>query len=178
MHLRKGGFLVRRWIACLVLAVVLTGQALCEQVYVRNKPFKGAVAGAGPSTTVDLATLVGALGFTLTEMNGNWVVTGAGETPALPTEAAPDARQVYFKGKSILTATEGGASMVPVISTAQALGAVAKHNKDMGSIDVNLPVGQMTAAAPTTSGSSSSGSPAWSSSGSGGYKLVNFWASW
>lgn len=167
---------MRRWIACLALAALLTSPAWCEQVYIRNKPFKGAVAGKGPQTTVDLASLVQALGMTLTQVNGNWVVTGAGQTASLPEGATQDGMQLYYQGKAIGKMSEGGATMVPLIATAQSLGAVAKHNKDMGSIDVNLPVGQMTAAEPrpASSGSSSTSTSSFSSK----YKMVHFWASW
>lgn len=158
---------MHRWIACLTLVALLTSAAWCEQVYIRNKPFKGAVAGKGAQTTVDLASLVQALGMTLTEVNGNWVVTTGGEAAALP-DGATGTQQLYFQGKSIATLTEGGATMVAIIPTAQALGAVAKHNKDMGSIDVNLPVAQVANAASGPSQSFSSSQ----------YKMVHFWASW
>jgi hypothetical protein len=166
---------MRRWTSCiaLVLGLVLAaGPAWGEQVYIRNKPFKGTVSGKGPATSVELQALVTALGLQLTEVQGNWVVTSEGETAALPTDASGTG-QVYYQGKPIATADQGGATLVPLISTAQALGAVARHNKDMGSIDVNLPV---KAVSGTTSGPSGSG-PAPASFG-GGYKLINFWASW
>ncbi|MCE7871222.1 hypothetical protein DYH09_12695 [bacterium CPR1] len=159
---------MRRWISCLALVlglVLVAGPAWGEQVYIRNKPFKGAVSGKGPATAVELQALVAALGFQLTEVQGNWVVTAEGETAALPTDASGTG-QVYYQGKPIATADQAGATLVPLIPTAQALGAVARHNKDMGSIDVNLPVKSV---------SSTGSSPA---SSGGGTRLINFWASW
>ncbi len=163
---------MRRWTSCIALLlglVLVTGPAWGEQVYIRNKPFKGAVSGKGPATAVELQALVAALGLQLTEVQGNWVVTAEGEAPALPPDAGGTG-QVYFQNKPITTADQGGATLVPLIPTAQALGAVAKHNKDMGSIDVNLPV-KAVSGSPGGSGSA----PA---SFGGGYKLINFWASW
>ncbi len=164
---------MRRWIACLVLTAVLTSAAWCEQVYIRNKPYKGAVSGAGASTRVELQPLVTALGLKATEVQGNWVVTAEGETASLP-EGATGAGQIYFQGKPIGAVENGTVALIP---TAQGLGAVAKVNKDMGSIDVNLPVKQI-ADTPPTARPQGQGQPDAPVASSGGYKMVHFWASW
>lgn len=167
---------MRRWVSCLLLAVLLTSAAWAEQVYIRNKPFKGTVAGTGQQTTVDLQSLVTALGYQLNEVEGNLVVTSPDETAALP-EGATGTGQIYFQGKALGAADQGGDTMVPLIPTAQALGAIARINKDMGSIDVNLPVGQRTASPPSTPSTASTSSPT-SFTGGGGFKVIHYYADW
>lgn len=158
---------MRKWVVCLVLATLLTSAAWAEQIYIRNKPFKGEVRGAGAATTVELKALVAALGLTLTELQGNYVVTAAGNTATLP-ESSSGTGNLYYDGQAIGTVDAG---MVPLIPTAQALGAVARINKEMGSIDVNLPVKQISATTPSTPGGSAAPS-------SGGVKVVHYWANW
>ncbi|MEW6280815.1 MAG: hypothetical protein AB1758_19525 [Candidatus Eremiobacterota bacterium] len=159
----------------LILGLVLSLAGWSEQVYVRNKPFKGQVSGAGKAVTVDLQGLVSAMGLTLTEVGGNWVVTAEGEEASLP-EGATGTGSIYFKGQAVGSAPEGAATMVPLFDTATALGGSVKSNPGLGTIDVylggNQPVASTT---PTQPGSQPSGD--WGA-GSSDYRLINFWASW
>lgn len=49
----------------IILMLLLTGLAVAEQVYVRNKPYKGPTSGAGAKTMVELKSLVAALDMRL-----------------------------------------------------------------------------------------------------------------
>lgn len=48
-----------------ILLMLLTGLAAADQVYIRNKPYKGPTSGAGAQTMVDLKALVTALDLKL-----------------------------------------------------------------------------------------------------------------
>ena len=131
-------------LALVALALASPTVARAEEVYVGNRPFKGPVSGAGLETWVGAAELAKALGLELKESGGIWI---AGEAPA--PEGTPKG-SVVFAGKLVQSRVDSsGQPMVHLKSAADALGAVVRLNKEMGTLDVNRPVARTT---PVSSG--------------------------
>ncbi len=122
-------------ILSMLLVLALEAPARAEEVYVGNRPFQGAISGAGVETYVDAATLARALGLEFRQAAGLWQA-GA--------QAAPEgtrAGSVVFAGKVVPSRLDrGGRPLVHLKSAAEAAGAVMRVNRQMGSIDINKPV--------------------------------------
>jgi len=115
----------------LLLLFVLTC-AHADQLYVRNRPFKGTVNRSDGKLWVELKPLMEALGLALQgdEQVGYWVSRD-------PAAVAPGAGKVSVEGTEI----ECSSSLpicVPLDSVAPLLGARVVVNKDMGTTDVSL----------------------------------------
>ena len=122
----------RTFVAAGLLALLCVQLAPAETVYLRNKPYKGPTAGAGKSTQVDFKAFAEAMGLAVSQVNGAWV---AGSAPT----GQPEAGQVYVNGKKLENVTvSGDSAMVSLFEAAEAAGARASLNKELGSIDVNL----------------------------------------
>lgn len=119
-----------------LLALNLTALAV-DQLYVKNKPFKGAVSTAGGQVWVELPAFAKALGANLVsnDQGGH-----ALSMSPLSTDAAKDvpANTVMVGPLAIETRSDGGTVVVPLETTAQALNAKVIANKAMGTVDVNL----------------------------------------
>ena len=126
------------------LALASSTVARAEEVYVGNRPFQGPVSGAGLETWVGAAELAKAMGLELKDSGGVWI---AGDAPA-PEGTPPGS--VVFAGKLVQSRVEAsGRPMVHLKSAADALGAVVRLNKALGTLDVNRPVARTT---PVSSG--------------------------
>ncbi|MBT9582934.1 hypothetical protein IV102_06265 [bacterium] len=123
-----------------VVGLSLLG-ALCtsvaaDQLYVRNRPFKGPVKRSEGKLWVDLKTFAEAMGATVEQTpEGGTIVRMPGEAPAEVTAASG---KVVIAGQEV----ESQSGLVPMETAAQLMGAKVVTNKGMGTIDVNL----MTAA--------------------------------
>jgi hypothetical protein len=125
----------KNWMVGLV-GISLLG-ALCtsvaaEQLYVRNRPFKGAVKRSEGKLWVDLKTFAEAMGATIEQTpEGGSVVRMPGEAPV---EGAVAAGKVMIGGQEVETQS----GLVPVEAAARLLGARVVTNKGLGTIDINL----------------------------------------
>jgi len=110
--------------------------AAADQVYIRNKPFKGEVAAVSGQVFVDLKSLAEALEVTLSPSEAGGFVVG--REPATPEQLAQaGAGQVIVAGTPV--ETQAGASgnvLVPLKTAAELLGARVTPNKQLGTIDV------------------------------------------
>lgn len=130
--------------AAVLLALALGGTAVrADEVYVGNKLFKGPVAGAGAETYVGVEALATALGLPVQKSEGILVV-GEGAVPAGTATGS-----VVVNGQVVpCKAGKDGAPMVHLKSTADALGAVMRVNKDMGTVDLTRPAKVVAGPAP------------------------------
>ena len=130
-----------------VVGLSLLG-ALCtsvaaDQLYVRNRPFKGPVKRSQGKLWVDLKTFAEAMGATVEQTSeGGIIVRMPGETPAEVTAAAG---KVMIAGQEV----ESESGLVPMEAAAKLMGAKVVTNKGMGTIDVNLMPAASTATSTT-----------------------------
>jgi len=154
------------------LAALLGAQAWSDQLYIRNRPFKGYVSGVSQRVDriqIDLKQLCQALEMDLTEVAGSWYITPKGEAPT-PVEGAT-AGAVYFGEKTLTVVPEGDYRMVNLKEFGDLAGARLSHNKALATVDFNL-VGNSTASTSTTKGTPRVAAPMAS------YRLINFWGSY
>ena len=124
MSLRLVGFL---------LCWMLTAVASSEQLFVRNRPFKGAVNREAGKFWVELKPLAEALGLKVEgDDQQGYVVASEAET------AAPGQGKVIVKGTEVETSSSNGSLLVSLDQVAALVGAKVIANKSMGTIDVNL----------------------------------------
>ena len=119
-----------------MLSLSLTAFAV-DQIYVKNRPFKGVVATAGGQVWVELSAFAQALGANLVSNDQGGHALSLSK---LAPEAAKDiaANMVMVDGVAFEARSEGEIIVVPLESTAKALKAKVVHNKAMGTVDVNL----------------------------------------
>ncbi len=135
----------------LVLSFWITLSLLvsAEQLYVRNRPFKGAITREAGRLWVELKPLVEAMGLGLTGDDQQGYVVAGGENSVLPGPG-----KVTVKETEVPSNSTGGSLLVPLDQVVELVGAKVIVNKSLGTIDVSL------AAASTGSSSSSSNSGA------------------
>lgn len=131
----------KRCFPSLLLAALLLlpgAAASADQLYVRNRPYTGFVAGnpAQPSSVeVDLRELCQALDLKINEVNGNVLVSRAGEAPDDPPG---EGNTLYVEGTPVAFRDDSGHRLVPLASFASALGAVLKRHAELGTLDFSL----------------------------------------
>ena len=106
-----------------------------DQLYVRNRPFKGPVKRSDGRIWVDLKTFAAAIGANLVETPEGGTVVTLGDAPAEQTAAAG---KVFIGGEETETQASSDGVMVPLDVASKLLGARVTPNKAMGIIDVNL----------------------------------------
>lgn len=129
----------QRSLVTLTLLVLLACSAWADRLFVRNKPFQGYVLGTAqdvPGLEIDVADLCRSLGFNLEVVQGNWVVQQDLNDP-IP-KVTPGAHRLWVSGKEFPYRTESGRNLVRLGSFAETIGAVLKHNRELGIIDLNL----------------------------------------
>ncbi len=119
------------------LLLIFCLPAAAQELYVRNRPFKGDVRGSGTSALVHLNELAKALEVKVEEQDGSYLLDGHPVTVEM------------VEGQPYLT-----------LSTLSKSGFRVVENSDLGTIDVYKPV---AAKAPAKSASNSSSS--WGASG-------------
>lgn len=98
-----------------LLATALTASSWAEDVYVKNKPFKGHASGSGSATMVEAKAMLKALGISDFQIEGGQLVMGE---QSVPVQSGP-------KGP-----------MVSLQALTEALGAKMVLNSGLGTIDV------------------------------------------
>ena len=131
------------WLTGLVglsLLGMLYTQAAADQLYIRNRPYKGTVKRADGRLWVDLKTFAAALGATVEQNSegGTLVKMPDGPAPENPVAAG----KLMVANQEVESQQENGAVLVPLEATAKLLGAKVISNKQMGTIDVSLAASQ------------------------------------
>ena len=124
-------------LAGLALLGALCAPAAADQLYVRNRPFKGTVQTSEGRLWVDLKTFAEAMEATVVASpEGGSSLVMPGEEPS--SRAVP-AGKVSI-GDEMVESQQGsdGVVMVPLDETARLVGARVIANKSMGTIDVSL----------------------------------------
>ena len=109
-----------------------------NEIYIRNKPFKGAVSSAGGQTWVELTAFAKALGANLAQNDqGGYAIS----LTELGSDATANAKPsiVIVDGTPIEAKNDNGTVSVPLEFTAKLLGAKVTVNKELGTTDVNIP---------------------------------------
>lgn len=123
--------------ARLLLLFLLLAPVSAEQLFVRNKPFKGASMGVGASRMVELEPFAKALGFTVKAHNGGFLVTT--DPNSDQGSEICEAGSAIVDGNKIATMTgTGGHTLVSLSDFCNAVGAKLVVNSQMGSSDVYL----------------------------------------
>ncbi len=115
----------------LIISAVLMGTALAEDVYVRNRLFKGEVARSGGQLWLELAPLAKAIKWTLEGDEASGFALFEGEAPELP-----GAGKVAVEGAEAPLDLNNG--MVGLDDLAPLIGAKVVNNEELGTIDVAL----------------------------------------
>ena len=108
-----------------------------EQLFVRNKPFKGATKGVGRSRMCELVPLAEALGFTVRPFNGGFLVV-SDPTSDQASELCETGVAMVDGNKVELSTGTGGETLVSLSDFCNCTGAKLVLNHDMGSADVYL----------------------------------------
>lgn len=128
----------------LFLALVLPAAA--DQIYVRNRPFKGAVVREGKVTWVELQTLATVLEAKLVPAEG-----GGFQLSREAVEAAPVAAGKVAVGDKLLEARDvNGQAMIALEEVSPLLGLKIIQNRSLGTVDVNFAPAAQTAGAPVS----------------------------
>lgn len=117
-----------------LLLLFLAQAAEAQQLYIRNKPFKGATVGKGDSMLVELEPLAVALGLAVSPLGEGWAVAVADE--ALAAEATTPAGTVLVNGQSVPVQDQGGTHLVNLREFCRAAGARVVPNPALGTVDV------------------------------------------
>ena len=136
--------LIRRFVKfSLLVALAVTSllPATADQLYVRNRAFKGAVVREGKVTWVELKTLATALDAKLATSEG-----GGYQLSRTGVEPAPVAAGKVAIGTELLdTRDVNGQIMVPLEDAARLLGLKITPNRALGTVDVSFAVTQAPA---------------------------------
>ena len=122
---------MKRPLVTVVLLLILITWAQADQLFVRNRPFKGAINRTGGKLWVELKPLMEALNLPLQgdDQSGYWISKD-------PAAVAPGAGKFTVEGTEI--ECSGPPLCVPLDIVAPLLGARVVVNKDMGTTDVSL----------------------------------------
>lgn len=134
-----------RRLAPIALLLSLVLPASSDQLYVRNRPFKGAVVRDGKTTWVELQTLATVLEAKLVPAEG-----GGFQLSRESVEAAPVAAgKVAIGDKQLDTREVNGQTMIVLEEVSPLLGLKITPNRSLGTVDVNFTgAAQSDAAAP------------------------------
>lgn len=117
----------------LFLAALLAASAQADELYVRNRPYKGTVTGSGNQIAADLPGLLKALGAKVTVTDGVATVSTDGQEPDAVDLSG--VTKLSLEGKDV--PVEGG--MVKLKALADAWGVKLVVNKEMGTVDLAVP---------------------------------------
>jgi len=168
---------MKRRLGALVVGLTLlaTFSASADQLFIRNRPFKGQVSRVSKNLgtiQIELAGLCAAADYKLSEVSGNWVIHKEGQTAALPEGMENATGKLFANGKEVAFTEENGVKLVSLQEVSNALGGRLVHNPSMQAVDLNFPAGAVAAAPEATK------RPAQAASTGGKYILLNFGAPW
>lgn len=137
----------------LALIVSLTGFAVAEDVYVKNKPFKGEVVGHGMDTELSLPDLAEALGLEAVSENGLWQL-----------------------GEAVLPGRTIDGTVFVTLKDLKSAGFKVMHSPELGTIDISQ--GRKKVASSTTAPRRKPVANNTNQSWGSGPTLVYFGANW
>lgn len=129
-----------RWILYFCLAASVLSPAGADRLYVRNRPYKGVLVGSAANLTslrADVASLTEALGYQLSEVEGNWVVRRNAQEP-VPEDLVKGGGKLYVLGQPLPVQREDGHHMVQLSAFAEVVGARVRRHPELGTIDLDL----------------------------------------
>ncbi len=136
----------KNWVASAGLLLALVLPAASDQLYVRNRPFKGAVVREGKMTWVELQSLATVLEAKLVSAEG-----GGYQLSRESVEAAPVAAgKVAIGDKLVETRDVNGQAMSSLEEVSPLLGLKITQNRSLGTVDVNFAAAAQSAAAPAS----------------------------
>lgn len=129
------------FLCCLVsLQLLALAPAWGDRLYVRNRPYKGHLVGKASdaaSLKAEVGSLTQALGYHLSEVDGNWVVRRNNqENP--PEDLVKGAGKLYVLGQELPVHREEGHQMVQLTAYADAVGARVRRHPELATIDLDL----------------------------------------
>ena len=130
--------MLKHCLCCLLLAS-LTSAVWADHLYVRNKRFSGYLTGSVnklSSLEVDINEFSRALGYSLEEVDGNWVMRAKPSDP-LPSLTS-QAKKLYVLGQEVRYRSEAEHKLVHLAELAVALNGRLVHHPEVGTIDFNL----------------------------------------
>lgn len=129
--------MLKRTVLGLFLVALSFTPAAAEQVYVRNRAFKGPVQGSGKSIKIGMKAFAEAMGLAVTEQGGAFFVHPR-EVAGNDFGIISDPGAVYVVGKRV-DADPGAAGdmLISLWQAAEAAGFRAQANASLGTIDVN-----------------------------------------
>lgn len=168
---------MKRRLGALVVGLTLlaTFSASADQLFIRNRPFKGQVSRVSKNLAaiqIELAGLCAAADFKLSEVSGNWVIHREGQAATLPEGMENVTGKLFANGKEVAFVEQDGVKMVSLQEVSNALGGRLAHNSSLQAVDLNFPAGTVASAAGTPNRKGQVASPA------GQYILLNFGAPW
>lgn len=126
---------MRRWKWTLAVVALATSSLWADQIFVRNRPFKGLVEGKGAATTVDLKAMAECLQLKFHEVQGGYVLD---RSEADPDPSLVVAGQVLVEGKSLACQVAPTGVMVNLYELVAAAGGKVVENKSLGTLDIYL----------------------------------------
>ncbi|MBT9583314.1 hypothetical protein IV102_08185 [bacterium] len=128
----------KQFLAWLLLAA-LSSTAWADRLYVRNKMYHGYLTGSAhdvKSLEVDIQEFSRVLGYSLEEIEGNWVVKvkPGDSTPVL----AGHTKKLYVVGKEVAYRHDSERKLVHLSDLAGLLGGRLVRHPEAGTIDFNL----------------------------------------
>lgn len=155
------------------LVFLACGVSWADELYLRNRPFKGYAANVGRNLSkieVDLKEFCSACGWQVVEVDGNRFIIGAGETP--DASALEGTGQLFFKGKVVKTFTQDHREVINLSEFADLCGGRLVYNAPINAVDFNL-----ASSSPRVSSGATAKNPpvaATVSDGRSGFRLMNF----
>jgi hypothetical protein len=108
------------FLCCLMVGLI--GTALAEDIYVKNKPFKGDVIGQGMNAEISLMDIGKALDLEVVSDNGRWTL-----------------------GELNLPGRELDGKIYVYLSDLKKAGLTVIHSPELGTIDISVPKGERNA---------------------------------
>ncbi|MBI3925076.1 MAG: hypothetical protein HY319_06010 [Armatimonadetes bacterium] len=131
---------MKKLFAFLILLVCAAAPLAAQEVFVSNRPFKGAVERAGAVTLVELEPFAASLGLDVHENEGSLFLFRSGQEAGTCPSGAAGPSGVFFGEKRLETARlEGTSRMIGLEELSQALNARVVKNPQLGTIDVYRP---------------------------------------
>jgi hypothetical protein len=113
------------------LSLIVLGSVSAQELYIRNDPFEGPVAGSGADLLVGLTELAEALEFEFREADGVYFLD---DTQA----AGAVAGDVVIEGQALKSSPGESGPMVNLKSFAELAGLRYVLNRELGTIDITM----------------------------------------
>lgn len=141
-----------RVITGMLLVALSAGIAQADQVYIRNRPFKGAVTQSAGRFWLELKPLAEAFQVNVTDNGQGGYLVAAGAEPNADELSAVPPNKLKFGETLIDVQTENGVAQVPLDDFARQVNAKVIVNKQLKTVDVALAAPAQVASAAASGG--------------------------